>query len=75
MSQSQLHRKLKAILNMSSNQFIRSVRMHRAKELLTSGAGNISEIAYRVGYDDPGYFSKTFRTFFGKLPSEVQKNS
>ena len=73
MSHSQLHRKLKAIVNMSSNQFIRSVRMHRAKELLSGAAGNISEIAYRVGYDDPGYFSKTFRTFFGKLPSEVQK--
>lgn len=71
MSKSQLHRKLKAIVNMSSNQFIRSVRMHRAMELLKTGAGNISEIAYRVGYDDPGYFSKTFRTFFGKLPSEI----
>lgn len=71
MSQSQLHRKLKAIVDMSANQFIRSVRMHRAMELLQKGVGNIGEVAYRVGYDDPGYFSKSFRKFFDKLPSEV----
>lgn len=75
MSQSQLHRKLKAIVNMTSNHFIRSVRMHRAMELLQNGKGNISEVAYSVGYDDPGYFSKTFRNFFGRLPSDIQKIS
>lgn len=73
MSQSQLHRKLKSTVNMSSNHFIRSIRMHRAMELLQKGTGNISEIAYSVGYEDPGYFSKTFRKFFGKLPSDLQK--
>ncbi len=71
MSQSQLHRKLKASVNMSANQFIRSVRMQRAMELLQNGVGNIAEIAYMVGYDDPGYFSKSFHKFFDKLPSEV----
>ena len=71
MSKSQVHRKLKALINMSANQFIRSVRLHRAMELLQSDAGTIAEIAYMVGYDDPGYFTKSFRNFFGKLPSEV----
>ncbi len=75
MSQSQMHRKLKATVNMSASQFIRSVRMHRAMELLTKEAGNIAEIAYLVGYDDPGYFTKTFRAFFGKLPSEINRKS
>lgn len=74
MSSSQLHRKLKALVNQSAIQFIRSVRMNRAKELLEKDAGNIAEIAYMVGYADPGYFSKTYRAFFGKLPSEVKKN-
>ncbi len=73
MSQSQIHRKLKAVINMTANQFIRSVRMNRAKELLQHGAGNISEVAFMVGYDDPGYFSKSFRSFFGTLPSEIKK--
>ncbi len=75
MSQAQLHRKLKALVNQSANQFIRSVRMHRAKELLEKDAGNIAEIAYMVGYGDPGYFTRTFRTFFGILPSDVRKPS
>jgi signal transduction histidine kinase/ligand-binding sensor domain-containing protein/DNA-binding response OmpR family regulator len=71
MSASQLNRKLKALLNQSAIQFIRSLRMHRAKELLEKDAGNIAEIAYMVGFSDPGYFSKTFRKFFGKRPSEI----
>jgi signal transduction histidine kinase/ligand-binding sensor domain-containing protein/DNA-binding response OmpR family regulator len=73
MSQSQLHRKLKAIINQPANHFIRMVRMNRAKELLEKDAGNISEVAYKVGYEDPGYFSKTYKAFFGQLPSEVKK--
>ena len=73
MSASQMHRKLKAIVNLPATHFIRSVRMHRAMVLLQKHSGNISDIAYMVGYDDPGYFTKTFRTFFGKLPSEIIK--
>ncbi len=73
MSHSQLHRKLKAIVNQSAVQFMRSVKMHRAKELIEKDAGNISEVAYMVGFNDPGYFSKTFRTFFGVLPSQLKK--
>jgi signal transduction histidine kinase/ligand-binding sensor domain-containing protein/DNA-binding response OmpR family regulator len=75
MSQSQLHRKLKAIINQSANHFIRMVRMHRAKELLEKNAGNIAEVSYQVGYEDPGYFSKTYKSFFGQLPSEVKKQT
>jgi DNA-binding response OmpR family regulator/nitrogen-specific signal transduction histidine kinase len=72
MSHSQIHRKLKATVNMTANHFIRSARMHRAMELLKKDAGNISEIAFMVGYDDPGYFTRSFRNFFGKLPSEIR---
>ncbi|MEE4177728.1 MAG: two-component regulator propeller domain-containing protein [Bacteroides sp.] len=73
MSQSQLHRKLKALVNQTTNHFVRSIKMHRAKELLEKDAGTIAEIAYMVGYDDPGYFSKSYKAFFGNLPSEVRK--
>lgn len=74
MSQSQLHRKLKALINLTANHFIRSLRMHRAKELLEANAGNVAEIAYMVGYEDPGYFSRTYKSFFGILPSAIIKN-
>jgi signal transduction histidine kinase/DNA-binding response OmpR family regulator len=73
MSSSQLHRKLKAIINQSTVQFIKSVKMHRAKELMEKNAGNIAEIAYKVGFSDPGHFTKTFKAFFNMLPSEVKK--
>ena len=73
MSRTQLHRKMNALINQTPNQFIRSVRMNRAKELIEKDAGTIAEIAYMVGYDDPGYFSRCFRKFFDKLPSEVRK--
>jgi signal transduction histidine kinase/ligand-binding sensor domain-containing protein/DNA-binding response OmpR family regulator len=75
MSQSQLHRKIKSMTNLSAHQFVRSIKMNRAKEMLEKDAGTISEIAYFVGFSDPGYFSKTFRTHFGILPSEVKKNN
>jgi signal transduction histidine kinase/DNA-binding response OmpR family regulator len=75
MSPSQLHRKLKAVVNQSAVQFLRSVKMHRAKELLEKDAGNIAEISYMVGFGDPGYFTRTFKNFFGMLPSEIKKNS
>ena len=73
MSPSQLHRKLKALVNQSATQFIRSVKMHRAKELLEKDAGNIAEVAYMVGFRDPGYFSRIFKTFFGVLPSAIRE--
>jgi len=73
LSQSQMHRKLKALTNMSANQFIRSIRMQRALELLKKNAGNVAEVAYMVGYEDPGYFTRTFKNYFQYLPSEVKR--
>jgi signal transduction histidine kinase/ligand-binding sensor domain-containing protein/AraC-like DNA-binding protein len=72
MSLSQLHRKLKSLINLSANQLIRSIRMQRAKELIEKDAGTISEISFMVGYADPGYFTKAFKTYYGFLPSDIQ---
>ncbi len=75
MSYSQLHRKLTALVNQSPNQLIRSMRLHRARELLERGAGTISEIAYTVGFGSPAYLTKCFREQFGTVPSEVKLKS
>ncbi|WP_026473194.1 hybrid sensor histidine kinase/response regulator transcription factor [Alkaliflexus imshenetskii] len=76
MSQSQIHRKLKAVIGQTAIQFIRSIRMGHAKKLLEHNSGNITDIAYMVGYSDPGYFSKSYLAFFGHLPSEaIKRNS
>ena len=73
MSRSQLHRKITALTNLSAGDFIRYLRLHRAMDLLKSGTGSVSEIAYRVGFGDPSHFSKSFHKQFGFAPSEVLK--
>ncbi|MGJ1236912.1 MULTISPECIES: hybrid sensor histidine kinase/response regulator transcription factor [Sphingobacterium] len=69
-----LYRKLKAISNLSLNNYVKTYRLNKAKELLTS-AMNISEIAYAVGFSDRKYFSKEFKKQFGYNPSEQTTNS
>jgi pimeloyl-ACP methyl ester carboxylesterase/AraC-like DNA-binding protein len=70
-SERQLQRKLKLTTNKSPNQLIRSVRLHRAKELILSNEGNIVEIAFQTGFSDPSYFAKCFKKEFGITPSSL----
>jgi signal transduction histidine kinase/DNA-binding response OmpR family regulator len=73
LSDSQLYRKLKAISNTSTAIFIRNIRLEKAKELLQTTDLTISEIAYATGFNDPSWFSKTFKTTFGESPTEIRK--
>lgn len=70
MSRVQLFRKIKALTDQSVVEFIRSMRLKRALKLLEGSTGNISEIAYEVGFGNPAYFSECFKKQFGKVPSE-----
>ncbi|QQS37215.1 MAG: response regulator [Ignavibacteriales bacterium] len=72
MSRIQLHRKLKAITGKSASHFLRSVRLEKAKQFIEEQKGNISEIAYSVGFSSPAYFTKCFKDEFGYLPSNLQ---
>jgi YesN/AraC family two-component response regulator len=74
MSRMQLHRKLQALTNQSANKFIRSLRLKKAADLLNQKYGNVAQIAYEVGFNNPAYFAECFRKQFGKLPSEYQAN-
>jgi AraC-like DNA-binding protein len=49
---------------------IRSTRLKKAEMLLKQKKLTVSEIAFTVGFNDPKYFSKSFRTQFGKTPTE-----
>jgi signal transduction histidine kinase/DNA-binding response OmpR family regulator len=71
MSRVQLHRKLKAIAAKSASQYLRSFRLSKAKIMLEEKKGNISEIAYSVGFSSPSYFTKCFREEFGFTPSDI----
>jgi signal transduction histidine kinase/ligand-binding sensor domain-containing protein/DNA-binding response OmpR family regulator len=70
LSRMQLHRKLKALTGQSPHDFLRAMRLQRASELLRHRAGNVSEIAYEVGFNNLSHFAKSFREQFGKSPSE-----
>ena len=71
MSRMQLYRKLTALTNLSTSDFIRYIRLQRGMELLKRKAGSISEIAYSVGFSSPSYFTKCFHEQFGVAPSGV----
>lgn len=72
-SHAHLHRKLRALVNQSPTQFIRAMRLKRALQLLEQHHGNVAEIAYRVGFNNPSYFAECFRKQFGVRPSEYKK--
>jgi DNA-binding response OmpR family regulator/two-component sensor histidine kinase len=70
LSHTQLYRKLKALTNQSPVYFIRTIRLKRAAGLLEQAYGNVAEISYEVGFNNPSYFAECFRKQFGKPPSE-----
>lgn len=72
LSNSVLYRKLKALTGLSPLEFIRNIRLKKACVLLLDNQYNISEIAYKVGFNDPKYFSICFKKEFGKTPTEYQ---
>lgn len=75
MSRAQLHRKLIALTGKSASRFVRNYRLEHAYQLLQNKVGTVSEIAYRVGYSSPAYFTKCFTEDFGISPSQVKKDS
>jgi len=72
MSHSQIFRKVKALTGNSISRFVRTIRLHKAQELLRNSNLNISEIAYEVGFTSLSYFSRTFQAEFGQSPSEFR---
>lgn len=73
LSRMQVHRKLKAVCNKSTAQFIREMRLQKAQQLLTTSDSTIAEIAYAVGFTEPNYFTKVFKDFYRQLPSDTRK--
>lgn len=74
MSQPVLYKKIRALTDLSVNDFIKSIRLKRAAQLLKAGADNISEVAFAVGFNDRKYFSLEFKKYFGKTPSDYMQH-
>ena len=71
-SEVQLFRKTKALTGLSANELIRNYRLQVAESLIMNRSGNVSEIAYQVGFNSPSYFTKCFKQKYGKTPREYQ---
>ena len=69
-----LHRKIKALTDQSTGEFIRNIRLKRACELLSIHGKNISEVCYEVGFNSPSYFTTCFTETFKVTPSEYAKS-
>ena len=72
MSRSQLYRKFSALSDMTVNQFIITLRLEKARELLATTRLNVSEVAYDTGFKNPAHFSRVFSERFGYPPSQVK---
>ena len=68
-------RKLKSLTGKSPITYIKDIRMKKAAQLLREKEFNVAETAYKTGFSDPHYFSKSFKQYYGVSPTEYQENN
>jgi YesN/AraC family two-component response regulator len=74
-SRSLLYKKIKALTNLNITDFINSYKLKKSVELIKSTELSISEIAFKTGFNDPKYFSRIFKKFYGTSPSDYLKKT
>ena len=74
MSRVQLYRKVKALLGLSVNEYIQQIRLNKAKFLLRRNDLTVADIAYKVGFSSPTYFSTAFKAKYNLTPLEYKKS-
>lgn len=72
MERSTLYRRLQSVIGQAPLEFVRTIRLKRAAELLRSGKYSVTEVSELVGYNTPRYFTKHFRDIYGVRPSEYR---
>jgi len=75
MSQSVLYRKIKVLTGQSISEFIRTIRLKRASQLLSETNMSIPDIAYNIGFNDLKYFRSCFKRTFNKTPLQYRKSN
>lgn len=74
MGRTTFYKKFKSLTNLAPVEFVREMRLKRARQFLDANGHNISEIAYAVGFNSAKYFSTCFREKYGLSPSEYLKS-
>ena len=75
MSRANLYRKIKAITNLSPNEFIRNFRLETAAKILKESKMPVSDVFVAVGFNSLAYFSNCFKALYGISPSEYIKEN
>ncbi|WP_443936782.1 hybrid sensor histidine kinase/response regulator transcription factor [Pedobacter sp. MW01-1-1] len=73
-SQPVLYKKIRALTDLSVNDFIKTVKLKKALKLLQEQVHSVSEIAFLVGFNDPKYFSREFKKQYGQTPKSYSMN-
>ena len=74
MNQNTFYKKFKSLTGLTLVEFVRDMRLQRAKQLFDVGGSNVSEVAYEVGFNNPKYFSTCFKEKYHVSPSEYVKS-
>ena len=72
-SRVQLYKKMVSFTGITPSEYLRAKRIHWAEQLLLEGELTVSEIAYKVGFNNPRYFSKYFQDEYGMTPTQYRK--
>lgn len=75
LSRSQLHRRMKEIVGVAPSDYIRNVRLRKAREMLAAGDVDIAQVAYSLGFNAQSHFSTLFKKYTGLTPSEYRSLS
>jgi signal transduction histidine kinase/DNA-binding response OmpR family regulator len=70
MSRTKLYNKIKQITGQSINDFVRTLRLKKAVEIMTHEDVPFTEVMFRIGIQSQSYFTKAFKKEFGKTPSQ-----
>lgn len=70
MSRTKLYQTIKNITGQSITDFIRTVRLRKAAQIMTEEDVLISDVMYRVGMQTQSYFTKAFKKEYGKTPTQ-----
>ena len=73
MSRMTFYRKIQSATGQKPTEFIRTIRLRRAAELLREGRMTVTEVSYATGFSSVSYFSRCFRTMFGVPPTNFSK--
>ena len=70
MSRMTFYRKIQSATGHTPTEFMRTIRLRRAAEMLREGRNTVTEIAYATGFSSVSYFSRCFRTMYGVPPTQ-----